>query len=664
MRRVHGDRTFYWINSFFPMHFEYVNAGQVLIGIPALGMLAASILANVLHISPGAIGGAALRENVPLGAISNFILVIFLTCPFVVTVMHYSAALHAKSICDEVNKKLIDNNLDSSSSKQEQAPFSPSRRSRPEAPQRVPENQHREPIWSPESTKMACHRAKIPIASQAQLFLAGAAGFLIRSHVVNLPGHPIGVYSAIVSAMIVTCAASLRMMSVGLLRREREGASRYVRLIYQPRVMLMGLFQLSIAVYGILIAFSSPSVITGASFGGVPTSLQCRLLAVNVTYRDEFCSISTAASTQIYMEDWRMMAAFQTPAVFCNDGGFGPYRSTYDACIAFIAGEEVTRRRLYADLYAQTYLTLLLMISEHVTNTDPDLTISNFLGRNVGRWVKLAICSAYVGSLGIVMGVANMLIPGTQSMLSDLNTISSTTCSICFFASMIFLCINFATQRYIGRSKPKHYFVSYKQADGNDGVVMMLHCLLQPASVWLDKHADARDAAAMRAGVIAADVFIAVLSPRYFKSKFCCLELHTAIAHKKPIILTWNQSKKTVQKAMSWIPASLKDIGILNDELLPVQEDVQMARPCVDRISSAIREPMAMEAPAIIGVYTAPSEELHLEPAPSAGRGRGRGTTTAGDGQPVGQTGGGFPQHMRAQARGSSAAESRATPHA
>jgi hypothetical protein len=405
------------------------------------------------------------------------------------------------------------------------------------------------------------------------------------------------------------------MMSIGLLRREREGASRYVRLIYQPRIILMGLVQLFLTVYGMLIAFSTPSIITGTSFGEAPTFLQCRRLAMNVTYRDEFCRISTVAPEQTYPADWRMTAAFQTSAFQCNDGGMGPYRSTYDACISLVAGKEVTGRRLYANLSAQTYLTLLLIISEHVTNTDPDLTISNFLGRNVRRWVKLAICSVYVGSLGIITGIADMFIPGAQPLLSFIGLIITSICSICFFASMIFLCINFATQRYIDRSKPKQYFISYKQSDDNDGVVLMVFYSLQPASVWLDKHADARDAAAMRAGVTAADVFIAVLSPRYFKSEFCCLELHTAITQKKPIILTWNQSKKTVQQALRWIPASLKDMGFLNYELLPVQEDVQMARPCAERISSTVREPMAIEAPAIIGAYTATSEEVHLEPA-------------------------------------------------
>jgi hypothetical protein len=79
-------------------------------GIPALGLLGASILANVVQVTPGAIGGNALRINVTLGSIDNFISAMFLAGPFMVTIMHYTAALHAKSICDQMSEMLLDNN--------------------------------------------------------------------------------------------------------------------------------------------------------------------------------------------------------------------------------------------------------------------------------------------------------------------------------------------------------------------------------------------------------------------------------------------------------------------------------------------------------------------------------------------------------------------------
>jgi hypothetical protein len=91
--------------------------------------------------TPGAIGGYALRDRIPLGAVDNYIMAIFLICPFVVTVMHYTAALHAKAICDQVNKKLIADNINSSSPKQERAPASPTRRDRSDAPLLVAEKQ-------------------------------------------------------------------------------------------------------------------------------------------------------------------------------------------------------------------------------------------------------------------------------------------------------------------------------------------------------------------------------------------------------------------------------------------------------------------------------------------------------------------------------------------
>ena len=44
-------------------------------------------------------------------------------------------------------------------------------------------------------------------------------------------------------------------------------------------------------------------------------------------------------------------------------------------------------------------------------------------------------------------------------------------------------------------------------------------------SNWVDKFAADRSTDGMMAGVKTANIFIAVVSPKYFGSKFCCMEV-------------------------------------------------------------------------------------------------------------------------------------------
>ena len=139
-----------------------------------------------------------------------------------------------------------------------------------------------------------------------------------------------------------------------------------------------------------------------------------------------------------------------------------------------------------------------------------------------------------------------------------------------------------------GRRK-RSYFLSYKQNEYNDGAVQMLADQLRKGgagSVWLDKLAGDRSETGMIEGVKDSDVFVAVISESYFKSKFCCLEVHTALKLGKPIVPVWNQSKKTVQDALGWIPPELKFLNL--KELLPIQEDFQMASMCATRINEQV----------------------------------------------------------------------------
>ena len=94
----------------------------------------------------------------------------------------------------------------------------------------------------------------------------------------------------------------------------------------------------------------------------------------------------------------------------------------------------------------------------------------------------------------------------------------------------------------------------------------------------------------MVSGVTESDVFVAIISPKYFSSYFCCLEMHTALSQDKRILVVFNQSKFRVQDALGWIPPEL---GMLkSNELLPIQEDIQMATTCVARIEAADIKPL------------------------------------------------------------------------
>ena len=135
------------------------------------------------------------------------------------------------------------------------------------------------------------------------------------------------------------------------------------------------------------------------------------------------------------------------------------------------------------------------------------------------------------------------------------------------------------------RDRMKSYFLSYKQNDGNDSAVQMLAYQLKEhgvKTVWLDKLAEDRSETGMTDGVKESDVFVAVISPGYFASKFCCLEVDTALKTGKPIVVVWNQSKDKVQATFKWIPDKLEFLK--QNELLPIMEDIQMAATCTKRI--------------------------------------------------------------------------------
>ena len=158
-------------------------------------------------------------------------------------------------------------------------------------------------------------------------------------------------------------------------------------------------------------------------------------------------------------------------------------------------------------------------------------------------------------------------------------------------------------------NRGRSYFISYKQDDGNDGAVQMLANLLSAggAKVWLDKLAEDRSEKGMVKGVQTSDVFVAVISKSYFASRFCCLEMCTALRAGKPVLVVWNQSKDTVQAALGWLPGELS--FLMDNELLPIQEDIQMAGTCTFRITAIAVKPQAPHALNQIGEHVFESVE-------------------------------------------------------
>ena len=145
--------------------------------------------------------------------------------------------------------------------------------------------------------------------------------------------------------------------------------------------------------------------------------------------------------------------------------------------------------------------------------------------------------------------------------------------SVCVAVAPLVLLPIDTLKRVLSRygNRKRTYFLSYKQNDGNDGAVQMLANLLGTGSVWFDKYATDRSETGMVNGVTSQDIFVAILSPNYFQSKFCCLEMRTALKMGKPVLVVWNQSKSTVQTALGWVQALPQpELAILLESEPPV----------------------------------------------------------------------------------------------
>ena len=138
----------------------------------------------------------------------------------------------------------------------------------------------------------------------------------------------------------------------------------------------------------------------------------------------------------------------------------------------------------------------------------------------------------------------------------------------------------------------KKIFGSYKQNDNSDALLMnMFHAFeKQKVDFWLDKmRGKERSEEGMVAGVIACNCFCAVISPAYFTSAFCKLELNTAMKHEKQIAVCFNGSKYQVQEALAWIPKEYA--CLMNDELIKLDEDNEFMEVSLKKLNDRLLNP-------------------------------------------------------------------------
>ena len=281
----------------------------------------------------------------------------------------------------------------------------------------------------------------------------------------------------------------------------------------------------------------------------------------------------------------------------CDDALCG-YRTWQDLCearrVASLA--DSTYLALHYTIVDTTIILLLIVALEgtgHITRGRDGL---QFRGAHQPH-MMMFLCCNFVMVISWLTTLTRCLLQAPLAMLGHVPMNPRSYCprdSFCHLvahigwkcgvASLPMLALDTLSQHL--KSRGSSFFLSYKQNDGNDGVVMQLAQLLPGGpyepNVWLDKLAKDRSESGMTAGVRQSKIFVAIISPAYFQSWFCCLEMHTALKEGKPIMVVWNQSKQPVQAALGWIPKPLK--MLMDNEFLPIQEDVQMAMPCVERI--------------------------------------------------------------------------------
>eukprot|EP00967_Tisochrysis_lutea_P052794 scaffold65453_cov36-Tisochrysis_lutea.AAC.3 len=106
---------------------------------------------------------------------------------------------------------------------------------------------------------------------------------------------------------------------------------------------------------------------------------------------------------------------------------------------------------------------------------------------------------------------------------------------------------------------------------------MMLYHML-PGKHWLDVYAADRSTSAMIKGIENCDVFLVFLSPNYFHSAYCCLEIYSAIKLGKPIICCYNSVANNFNTVRGWIPEELRT-GLERSEFKKAAHEAELMKP-------------------------------------------------------------------------------------
>jgi len=100
----------------------------------------------------------------------------------------------------------------------------------------------------------------------------------------------------------------------------------------------------------------------------------------------------------------------------------------------------------------------------------------------------------------------------------------------------------------------KGWFLSYKQKDGSNTLVERLYNKLKGDN-WYDMmHQRGRTRSAMIKGICRRDKFICFVSPNYFNSEWCCMELTIAMKCGKKIVPVYNQDQHTAGFCLNLVP--------------------------------------------------------------------------------------------------------------
>jgi len=129
------------------------------------------------------------------------------------------------------------------------------------------------------------------------------------------------------------------------------------------------------------------------------------------------------------------------------------------------------------------------------------------------------------------------------------------------------------------------WFISYKQDDGSDVLAERLYRDLGGDN-WFDMYYNkTRTRAAMIKGILRRDKFICFVSPSYFKSQWCVIELTTAFLSGKTIVPVFNQDRNTAGSMLSSVPECFSDLK--NEDFIGLFADTVPYRGQLNKVVSS-----------------------------------------------------------------------------